>query len=83
MTIDLRPTPDLIATARRAAGRDWTVDHRGPIELQTNPHLAQLVAARYVELRYVDPDAQLRGQDDYWHLTDTGRQWLADHDKEQ
>lgn len=68
------PTPDLIATARRAAGRDWTVGPEGAIEVQTNPDLAALVTAGLVRLHYT---AAHRLADDYWALTDAGRDWLA------
>lgn len=81
MTV-LNPTPELIAAARKADGRDWTFDHNGPIELETNHILAVLVHVGYIRPHFVTPDAQIAGQDDYWALTDTGRAWLAEHDQE-
>lgn len=77
---DLTPTPELVTTARRANGCDWTVGPEGAAALTTNPHLAQLVTAGLAVLCYT-PAHQKR--DDYWTLTDAGRSWLAAHDKEK
>lgn len=77
---DLDPTPSLLAVARRVATREWTVpeseDAYGP---GMDPDLRRLVDANYVVLYF--PPTRLR--DDYWTLTTTGREWLAEHDKEK
>lgn len=78
---DLEPTPDLIATARRAATGTWTFDHRGPVEITTDPNLAQLVAAGYVKPHYISAGQQIAGRDDYYRLTDEGMAWYAEHDQ--
>ena len=75
---DLTPTPELIATIRRVATRTWTVAENEP-GYPTDPHLAQLVDAGMVILYY--PPTRLR--DDYWTLTTSGEDWLAEHGKEQ
>lgn len=74
---DLEPTPDLLATARRANGRDWTVGPEGAIEMETNQALAQLVGVGYVRMHFT---AAYKRADDYWTLTEAGRVWLAEHD---
>lgn len=76
---DLTPTPELLATARRAAGRDWTVGPEGAAAMTTDPHLSQLVTAGLAVLHYT-PAHQMR--DDYWTLTDADQAWLADHDNQ-
>ncbi len=75
----LDPTPELLAVARRAGTRKWTVGPEGAIEITTNPHLATLVGKGLVRLHYTPAFALA---DDYWTLTDAGRAWLAEHDKE-
>jgi hypothetical protein len=75
----LTPTPELVATARRAAGRDWTVGPEGAAAMSTDPHLAQLVTAGLVRMVFTPAH---RLADDYWTLTDAGRTWLADHDNQ-
>ena len=73
----IEPTPELLATARRVATREWTVaaeaDAYGP---DMDQHLRQLTEAGMVALYF--PPTRLR--DDYWTLTTTGRKWLAKHD---
>jgi hypothetical protein len=73
----LEPTPELLATARRVATREWTLTVGEP-GYPTDAHLAQLVDAGYVVLYF--PPTRLR--DDYWTLTATGCAWLAEYDKE-
>lgn len=65
---------NLVATARRIAGGQWTVGPEGAAEVETNTDLAELVQRGYAVL-YFTPAYQLR--DDYWTLTDAGREWLA------
>lgn len=69
----LEPTPELIAAARRVATRTWTVAENES-GYPTDPHLAQLVDVGYAVLYY----PATRHRPDYWTLTTTGRQWLAD-----
>ena len=71
---DLTPTPELIATIRRVATRQWTVAENEP-GYPTDPHLAQLVDAGMVILYY--PPTRLRS--DYWTLTADGERWLSEH----
>lgn len=73
--VDLDPTPELLAAARRVATCTWTVGHRGHADL-TDPHLKRLVDARLVYLHYT---AAFKRADDYWRLTDEGGQWLAEY----
>lgn len=73
----LTPTPELIATARRVATREWTVAENEP-GYPTDPNLAQLVDAGLVVLWY----PPTRHREDYWTLNSRGEQWLAEHDKE-
>lgn len=77
---DLKPTPELIATARRCFTGSWTVGPDGGIEVGTNLHLAELVGAGYAQLRYVSATAQINGREDHWRLTEAGEKWLAQHD---
>ncbi len=77
----LEPTPELIATAWRCAGRRWTFDHRGPVEIDTDPQLAKLVAAGYIRPHFVSATQQVDGRDDHYRLTDEGVAWLAEHDR--
>lgn len=75
--VDLEPTPELLTAAMRVATREWTLTTDEP-GYPTDPHLAQLVDAGYVVLYF--PPTRLR--DDYWTLTEAGRAWLTQHDKE-
>jgi hypothetical protein len=79
--VDLEPTPELIAAARRCVGRRWTFGPEGCIELATNPHLAALHGAGYVRPHFVSAGQQITGRDDYYRLTDEGMAWFADHDR--
>lgn len=74
----LEPTPDLLAVAQRVASREWTVAHDEDAFTSMDPNLRLLVDAGYAVL-YLPPT---RLRDDYWTLTDTGREWLAEHAQE-
>jgi hypothetical protein len=74
----LDPTPELLATARRVATREWTVGPEESAFTDMDPSLRQLVDAGYAVL-YMPPASRLR--DDYWTLTWLGEQWLDEHGK--
>lgn len=76
---DLQPTPERIAAARRAAGREWTFGPEGTVELTTNPVLASLHLSGLIAPQFVSSLAQLNGGSDYYRLTDAGRKWLAEN----
>lgn len=76
MTMPLEPTPERIAAAKRASGRDWTFGPEGTVAIITNPVLADMVDAGLIQPRFVSPQAQIGGQDDYYRLTEAGRAWL-------
>lgn len=78
----LDPTPEHLDIARRAATRTWTVGPEGAIEIDTNPHLAQMVTAGLVQLVFTHAHKQVAGYEDYWGLTPDGRAWLAEHETE-
>lgn len=77
------PTPERIAAAKRAAGRDWTFGPEGTVEIDHNGVLRVMVAAGLITPHFVTPSAQIRGQDDYYRLTEAGQQWLASADNEE
>lgn len=75
---ELKPTPELIAAARRVATREWTLSPNDSA-YPSDPALQQLVDAGYATVYF--PPTRLR--DDYWTLTTRGREWLAQHDTEE
>lgn len=77
---DLEPTPERIAAALAACGRDWTMGTEGTIEVTTNPVLGEMVTAGLIAPHFVTPFAQVNGQDDYYRLTYEGHEWLTRHD---
>lgn len=77
-THELEPTPELIATARGVASRQWTVANNQSAFEDMDPNLRALVDAGYVVL-YLPPT---RLRDDYWTLTAAGRAWLVEHTRE-
>jgi hypothetical protein len=76
--VELEPTRELLAAARRVATREWTVAENEP-GYPTDWHLARLFDAGLVILHY--PPTRLR--DDYWTLTPRGVQWLAQYDQKE
>lgn len=78
----LEPTPERIAAAKAASGRDWTFGPEGTAEIDRNPILAEMVAAGLISPRFVSPTAQISGADDHYRLTPAGEAWLAQHAQE-
>jgi hypothetical protein len=66
-----------IAVARRAIGRDWTFGPEGTELITADPILGEMVGAGLIAPQFVSPTQQINGQDDYYRLTDAGREWLA------
>lgn len=79
---NLEPTPDRIAVAQRASGRDWTFGPEGTVEIHRNPVLDDMVMAGLIAPVFVSPTAQLNGADDHYRLTTAGEQWLNRHEQE-
>ena len=69
-------TPERLAAARRASGRDWTFGPEGAVAITTDPVLAEMVTAGLIKPHFVGPQQQIAGQDDYYRLTDAGQAWL-------
>lgn len=86
----LEPTAGRIEIAQRAATREWTVGPEGAIEMTTNPVLSDMVVAGLVARFYMVAYRLVRRtrvlglwlEDDYWTLTDAGREWLARAEQE-
>ena len=77
--MNLEATPERIAAARRARGRDWTFGPEGTVLVTSDPVLGEMVAAGLIKPYFVSPEQQIGGQDDYYRLTDAGEQWLAEN----
>lgn len=77
MITPLEPTPELLACARRVATRDWVVAEDEVIDMDAP--IGALVTAGYAVIYY--PPTRLRP--DYWTLTTSGREWLAQHDTKE
>jgi hypothetical protein len=78
----LEPTPERVAAAKRASGRDWTFGAEGAVEVDHNGVLRVMVAAGLIVPHFVTPTAQINGQDDYYRLTEAGIDWLARAEQE-
>ena len=78
----LEPTPERIAAARRASGRDWTFGPEGTVEIDHNGVLRVMAGAGLITPHFVTPTAQINGQDDYYRLTEAGREWLSRAEQE-
>ncbi|MGK5682422.1 hypothetical protein [Actinoplanes sp. URMC 104] len=70
---ELEPTPERIAAARRAASREWTVEHDENAYATCGPAMTDLINAG-LALLYMPPT---RLRLDYWTLTPRGFEWLA------
>lgn len=75
----LEATPERIATAKRARGRDWTFGPEGAVLVTDDPILGEMVSAVLIAARFVSPEQQINGQDDYYRLTEAGEKWLAEN----
>lgn len=82
MVNELEPTTDRITAAKRASGREWTFGPEGAVEVDTDPALADMVTSGLITPHFVSPQAQIGGQDDYYRLTEVGREWLAAAERE-
>ena len=78
----LEPTPERIAAARRASGRDWTFGPEGTVLVAADPVLGEMVAVGLIAPQFVSPQQQLAGRSDYYRLTEAGEQWLARAEQE-
>ncbi len=47
------------------------------MDLRTDPVLAEMALFGLIHPHYISPEQQIDGRDDYYRLTDAGREWLA------
>jgi hypothetical protein len=73
----LEPTEARVQVALRAESRMWAFGPEGPIEIETDPVLAEMVGAGLITPHYVAASRHV-DRDDYFTLTEAGRAWLAD-----
>jgi hypothetical protein len=73
----LEPTEARVQVALRAESRMWTFGPKGPVEIETDPVLAEMVGAGLITPHYVSSRQQAEGRDDLYVLTEAGRLWLA------
>lgn len=78
----LEPTPERIAVARRAQGRDWTFGPEGAGEIMRDEALGDMVVAGLVSPHFITATQQINGGSDHYRLTDRGEQWLAEHEEQ-
>jgi hypothetical protein len=74
----LETTPERITMAKRAATREWTVEHDESAYATCGPVMTELINAGLVVL-YMPPT---RLRLDYWTLTPRGVEWLARAEQE-
>lgn len=82
MTDALTPDRDLVATLRRIRDTRVEADHdEPPAKDPTVRLLHEHRLIRWVQVEPVPgPDGRIRT--DRWSITDVGREWIAEHDKE-